>query len=271
MSRAWGTPDISVPSVARVWDHLLEGKNAFAADRTAVDEMCEAFPGWPRLASMQRRFVGRAVEYLVGDVGVQQLIDVGCGFPLPRQLAVHEIAQLTDPDARVIYVDNDASVFRHSLALVSDDRTSASIHADVTKPLAILQHPVTRRLLDLDQPYAVLLCGVLHHLADEQNPAAVVEHLRDAMPPGSYLVVSNLLGGDDPVAEEAERAWDKTMQVTGRFRTWAEQMPYFAGLDPIPPGFVYADDWRPDDITPETSPEHTLLCAGVSRIPGRPS
>jgi hypothetical protein len=260
-----GQLDLSVPSLSRAWDYLLGGKNNFQVDRDAVDGMFDVFTGWRALALMQRRFLGRAVQYLVAEAGIRQIIDVGSGFP--TRMNVHEMAQQIEPDARVLYVDNDPSVLAHARAIVADDRRSAAILADVTTPMTILRHPMTRRLLDLREPYAVLLCGVLHHLADDQGPMSVTQQLQEAMTPGSYLVMSNFLDDDSPLAAEAERAIHKALG-TGRFRTWEEQTPYLYGLGPVEPRFVYADDWRPDEFTPKNSPEHTFLAAGVGQVAG---
>jgi hypothetical protein len=48
--------------------------------------------------------------------------------------------------------------------------------ADAADPRSILDAPITRRLLDLDEPFAVLLAGVLQHLSDEQDPVGVTRH-----------------------------------------------------------------------------------------------
>jgi hypothetical protein len=168
-----GTPDVSVPSVARVWDYLFDGKDNFKVDRDAVGQMCEAFHSWRTLARMQRRFVCRAVEWLVGEAGISQLIEVGCVFP--QLVEVHDIALHLNPIARVVYVDNDPAVFSHANAHSLGNRSTAAIQADVAAPAAILQHPAMRGLLDLDRPYAVLLCGVIHHLRDDAG-APLADH-----------------------------------------------------------------------------------------------
>lgn len=52
---------------------------------------------------------------------------------------------------------------------------------------------------------AVLLVAVLHFLTDEENPAATVARFREAMAPGSYLVISH--GEATPEVRQAEKAY----------------------------------------------------------------
>lgn len=96
--------DTTVPNAARMYDFLLGGKDNFASDRDAVDELVEVAPDTPRRARLNRAFMGRAVRY-VASQGVRQFLDVGAG--LPTQQNVHQVAQSVAPDARIVYVDND--------------------------------------------------------------------------------------------------------------------------------------------------------------------
>jgi S-adenosyl methyltransferase len=263
-ARPWDVTDIdlTVPSVARAYDYALGGKDHFEVDRRAVDEILAAFPGARELAWANRRFLRRGVEHLVREAGIRQVIEVGSGLPSPEN--VHEVAQAVDPAVRVVYADIDPSVVAHVRALLADDSTTAIV-ADAADPASILDDPVTRRFLDLDEPFAVLMAGVLQHLSDEQDPVGVTRRFRDRMPPGSHLLVCTFLD-DDPRAAELERAIIGRFG-SGRFRTWETQRLFFEGLELLPPGLVYADDWRPDRRTPQDSAWHTYSCAGIGRKP----
>jgi hypothetical protein len=269
-----GTSAATVPSLAGVWDALFDRKNGYIADREAAWQMREAWPGWRELPRMQSHFLDRAVDYLVEEAGIAQIIEIGCGFPRgERKRSLHEIAQETNPHVRVVYADPNPIVVAHAGALMRG-RGTAAILVDVTDLAAILDDKITRELLDLNQPYAVLLIGVLQHLTDEQDPAGVADRLKAAMAPGCYLAVCNLLGGDTlgvpPPAEEAERVWDKAMPtIPARFRDWDQHRAYLTVLDIIEPGLVYADEWRPDEHLREVTQEHTLMCAGIGRVPAR--
>jgi hypothetical protein len=256
--------DTSVPSVARGYDYALGGKNNFEIDRVAADALTAVFPGAVVLARHNRALLQRVVRYLVGEAGIRQIIDVGSGLPTVGN--VHEVAHEIDPGVRVVYVDIDPIVLAHGRALLASNDTTIVIQADAADPQSILDDPSTRELIDFDKPFAVLMSGILHHLPDAKDPVGVARAFSEAMPSGSYLLASNFLDDDDPQAKEAERGITGNFG-TGRFRTWEEQRPFFAGLELVEPGMVYANDWRPDGHTDTDSPWHTFYCAGVGRKP----
>lgn len=254
--------DTSVSSVARGYDYALGGKNNFQVDRDAVDILKVKFPGVLAVAKANREFLRRGVRYLVAEAGMKQLIDVGSGLPTAGN--VHEIAHRIDPGARVVYVDRDPIVLAHGRALLADNETTTVIQADINDPQGILDDPATRELIDFDQPVAVILSGILHHLTDEQDPAGVAHAFRDRLPAGSYMLISNFLNDDDPRAVELEAIVTAGFG-TGRFRTWEEQLPFFDGLELVEPGFTYANDWRPDGHVDKDNPWHGFNCGGIGR------
>jgi hypothetical protein len=95
----------SRPHPARVYDYLLDGKSNFAADRSLAEKMLKETPGLRLAARENRAFLGRAVQYLAGEAGVRQFLDIGTG--LPTASSVHEVAQRIAPESRVVYADND--------------------------------------------------------------------------------------------------------------------------------------------------------------------
>jgi hypothetical protein len=264
--------DVNMPSVARGYDYALGGKNNFESDRIATDALCEAVPGMLAMAAANRAFLRRGVQYLVREAGIRQIIDIGSGLPSAGN--VHEIAHEIDPAVRVVYVDIDPIVLAHGRALLADNDTTTVIQADAGDPESILDAPETRELIDLEQPCAVLLSAILHHLPDERDPAGVAQVFKDRMPSGSYLLVSNFLDDDsgDPHPKEAEKTLTGGFG-TGRFRTWEEQRPFLAGLELVEPGFVYANEWRPDGqaagrVTVEQMNKWTTYyVAGIGRKP----
>jgi hypothetical protein len=254
--------DVTVPSVARAYDYSLGGKNNFEVDRRAVDDILEAFPGALELAWANRHFLRRGVEYLVREAGIRQIIEVGSGLPTLEN--VHELAQRIDPAVRVVYTDIDVSVVAHVRALLADDSTTTVIVADAADPESIMDDPITRRFVDVEEPFALLMAGVLQHLSDEQDPVGVTTYFRDRMPPGSHLLACNLLDDDDPRAAELELALASRFG-SGRFRDWGTQRRFFDGLEMVSPGLIYANDWRPDERTTQDSRWHTFSCAGIGR------
>ena len=183
--------DTTVPSTARMYDYWLGGHDNFAADRAAALKVSEAAPEAQLMAVENRKFLRRAVRYLAAEAGITQFLDIGTG--LPTQGNVHQVAQDINPAARVVYVDNDPMVLAHSRALKTGGNTVV-IEADLRDPRAILDHPGTRKLIDFGQPLAVLLVAVLHFISDDDDPSATVAAIRDALQPGSYLVLSHVTG-----------------------------------------------------------------------------
>lgn len=254
--------DTTVPTTARMYDYWLGGQDHFAADRVAALKVSEAAPEARLMAVEQRRFLRRVVRYLAGEAGITQFLDIGTG--LPTQGNVHQVAQAASPGARVVYVDNDPMVLAHSRALKTGGGT-AVIEADLRQPQAILEHADTRRLIDFSQPLAVLLTGVLHFISDANNPPAIIAVLRDAIVPGSHMVMSHVISDFFP--ETAARAAVHYKQVTSgaTLRSREEILRWFAGLDLIEPGLVQVPYWRPDGLPSDAG--KVWLIGGVGRKP----
>jgi hypothetical protein len=262
--------DRSVPNGARIYDYMLGGKDHFQADETAAERMIAANPAAPLTARANRAFLGRAVRFLAKDAGIRQFLDLGTG--LPTQQNVHEVAQGVAPDARVVYVDYDPVVVLHGRALLATTGTVTVVQGDLRRPNEILAHPQTRRLIDFDQPVAVLLVAILHFITDEEDPAGIVARLRDEMAPGSHLVISHT-ANESP--DEVMAAAQQGFRMAGAPltpRTRAEVARFFDGFDMLDPGLVEVSQWRPD--TPEAPPPSGspwTIVGGVGRksSPGR--
>jgi S-adenosyl methyltransferase len=244
----------SAPNPARIYDYLLGGKDNFPADREVAEQLLAIAPVARDVVEDNRAFLRRVVRFLTREAGIRQFIDLGSG--LPTQGNVHEIAQLDAPDARVVYVDNDAMVVTHSRALLAGDNIVV-VQADLREPGAILGHPEVRELIDFDRPVALLLMAILHFFPDAEDPGGIVARFRDGLPAGSYLAVSHgtrdIPDRPDMSAEEmaemgtrVERLYQLTTAslVT---RTRAEVERFFDGFELLDPGVVEIQLWRPDD------------------------
>ena len=175
--------DTSRPHPARVYDYLLGGKSNFAADRALAEKMLQGAPDLRIAARENRAFLGRAVQYLAGEAGVRQFLDIGTGLPTADN--VHEVAQRIAPESRVVYADNDPMVLAHARVLLASapEGRTAYVHADLRDPAQILTDPQVRDVLDFDRPIALVLVAVLHFLPDEDKPAEVVAALLDGQLP----------------------------------------------------------------------------------------
>jgi len=255
--------DVSTPHAARVYDYALGGKDNYAADREVIERLRAVVPDTPRVAQENRAFLGRAVRFLA-EAGIRQFLDIGSG--LPTQWNVHEVAHQVAPDIPVVYVDYDPTVIAHSRVLLSGVDNAAIIQADVRRPDEILAHPQVRKMIDFDEPLGLLLVGVLHLVADEDDPAGIVAKFREAMTPGSYLAACHITG--DYQRPEIVARW---VELFGRMkepmvpRTLEQMYGFFDGFELVDPGMVKASKWRPDIPSPTDNPDTGWLLAGVGR------
>jgi SAM-dependent methyltransferase len=238
--------DTSVANQARIYDYLLGGKDNYAADREAVDAVIKIAPEMGFTARANRAFLGRAVRYLAAEAGIRQFLDIGTGIPTAGN--THHVAQAVAPESRVVYVDYDPIVLAHARALLTSSEAGATeyIDADLRDTDTVLLR--ASRLLDFTQPVAVTMLFILHAIPDEDDPHAIVATVLDALPPGSYLVLSHL--GSDIFDEEAQQGFQNIVgrmsqqQYTGRSRE--QMLRFFKGMELVEPGLVRIEEWRPD-------------------------
>lgn len=201
--------DSSIPNVARMYDYYLGGKDNFEADRVAAQEIMQLVPQARTEALANRAFLRLAVRYLAAEAGISQFLDVGVG--LPTRGAVHEVVREVNPDARVAYVDYDPVVVSHARVLLTEPDRSIAVRGDLREPGALLADPEIWAHLDLSRPVAVILLAILHFISDEDDPAQIIATLRDALAPGSYLVVSQVAPGrvqDKSAADRVHKIYD---------------------------------------------------------------
>ncbi|GGS41067.1 SAM-dependent methyltransferase [Streptomyces griseoviridis] len=236
--------DTSKPHPARMYDYFLGGKDHYEVDQAAAEEFMRRAPEVREGVLANRRFMRRAVEHVVAEGGIRQILDIGTG--LPTEPNVHQIARAVAPDTRVVYVDNDPIVSTHSMALL-DEPDTAVVLADLRDPRAILDHPEVRRLIDFDQPLALLLVAVVHFVSDTEDPDGILATLRDALPAGSYLVLSHATGDvHEDHREDAAAVYDKA-SATMNLRPHARVLDLFGDFSLIEPGLVRVTDWRPEE------------------------
>ncbi len=237
--------DTSVANPARIYDYWLGGKDNYAADREAAEQVMAVFPGIIPGVRANRAFLGRAVHYLAAEAGIRQFLDIGTGIPTGNN--THEVAQAAAPDSRVVYVDNDPIVLVHARALLNSTPQGATdyIEADVRDVDTILDGAA--KTLDFRQPIAITLLMILMLVEDREDPYALVARLVDAVPSGSCLVISHPAKEVDAgeIAEAYERLNQRMGATQGTLRTHAEISRFFDGLEMVEPGLVQLDRWRP--------------------------
>jgi S-adenosyl methyltransferase len=254
--------DTSAAHSARVWNYLLGGKDNFAADREVGDTILQMFPGIAHIARLQREFLGRAVRYLAGEAGIRQFLDIGTGLPTADN--THQIAQQVAPESRIVYVDNDPLVLVHARALLTSapGGMTSYIEADVRDTEEILGEAA--RTLDFSQPIALMMLGIMGQLPDSAGPRSIVSTLLDALPPGSYLALSD--GTDtNPELNQAIAAYNQNSASSYHLRSPAEIARFFDGLALIPPGVVTTSRWRPDLADASAERREVDAICGVGR------
>ncbi|SDJ76440.1 S-adenosyl methyltransferase [Nonomuraea maritima] len=228
--------DPNVPNVARMYDYYLDGKDNFAADRAAAEQILKTFPHTKQGAWANRNFLRRAVRH-VADSGVQQIVDLGAG--LPTQGNTHEIA----PEARVVYVDYDSVVCVHGRALLARTANVDFLQADVRDTDVLLDK--VRDMVDFDRPVAFLMLALLHFMPDDVA-YDVVAKLREVSAPGSYLVISHAV---DPTPDTTPEALEIYRRSTAALNLRDREgiLRFFDGYELAEPGLTFPDGWRPDD------------------------
>ncbi|MGW3106554.1 SAM-dependent methyltransferase [Streptomyces sp. NPDC001100] len=257
--------DISVPSVSRIYDYYLGGSHNFEVDREAARKAMEFLPGLPKIMQANRAFMRRAVRFAAVE-GITQFLDIGSGIPTFGN--VHEVAQQASPGAHVMYVDHDPVAVAHSQAVLAGNATADVVAADLRKPQEILASAEVQRLIDVNRPVALLLVAILHFVEDADDPYGAVAQLRDALAPGSLLILTHASYEGIPLPpERAEGAVDVYKDIRNPLimRSRDEIARFFEGYDMVEPGLVPMPDWRPDTAPEDDDPFSFSGFAGVGR------
>ena len=260
-----GEIDTERPTAARIYDYFLGGSHNFAADRRLADEVITNVPDSPAIARSNRAFLRRAVNYCVRQ-GIDQFLDIGSGIPTLGN--VHEVAQQANPAARVVYVDMDPVAVEHSRAILAGNERATVIRENFLAPGAILENKELREVLDLERPVALLLVALVHFVGRAQHPEQIIAMLRDAMAPGSLLVLSHgTSDGQENFVTETIGLYRRTA-TPGQPLGKAEIEGLFAGYELVEPGVTWAPLWRPDEPSPfDEDPRRSSIYVGGGRKP----
>jgi SAM-dependent methyltransferase len=270
--------DITRPSIARVYDAALGGKDNYEVDRAVLRAILAASPHAMIPARDNREWLVRVTRFLAAEVKISQFLDCGAGLPTAEN--THQVAQRLSPETNVVYVDNDPIVLAHGRAILAENDRTHLVAADLTQPAELLAHPDVQRYLDFTEPMALFQIGTLHHHPDTDGVRAIMRTYVDALAPGSYVAISHFhnpgTGEDAEAAERMQQVMAGGPMGSGYFRTRDEIESFFDGLDLVAPGLVHASEWWPDG--PRMKPlvrSQRLFLAGLGRkpwkTPGSPS
>jgi hypothetical protein len=242
---AWLPADIdtTVPSTARVYDALLDGRDNFAVDRAAAEVFLHHIPQAKHCARENRAALLRGVAYMVGAAGIDQILDIGCG--LPSTTNTHEIALGINSDARVAYVDNDPMVISYARAMLDGTDKATIVLGDLREPDRILDHPSVTGHLDFDRPVGLMIIGMIMQISDAEGPNEIVASLMDRLAPGSHLFITSWPDTGEAEQHALSRACIETLG-NGWCRPVEELQQHFLGMEMVPPGLDYVARWYPE-------------------------
>ncbi|WP_025356192.1 SAM-dependent methyltransferase [Kutzneria albida] len=262
--------DTTKASIARVYDAFLNGKDNYEIDREVLRRVQQVAPEASQLAWDNRDFLIRATRFIASQTGITQFLDCGSGLPTAEN--THQVAQRLQPEAKVVYVDNDPVVLAHGRALLEENEQTHFTAADIFQPEEILANEVVRKYLDFSEPIALFQFGTLHHYDGERAPSDIMRAYVDALPSGSYVGLTHFYDpGTEEYSELARRMEDMFVHSpmgSGRFRTMDEIASMFPGLELVAPGLVRCVDWWPDGprVKPLDPVQHCIIGA-VGRKP----
>ncbi|UKZ02761.1 SAM-dependent methyltransferase (plasmid) [Streptomyces viridifaciens] len=262
--------DLSLAQSARVEDVLLGGKTHFPADRTAAQRVVDTDQAAEQRAVARKRFRTLATAHLSG-LGADQLVDFGCGLPLPPQLlrasglALDELHHLAVPGATVVHVDMDPLVMAHARALLAGSAGGPvrvrHHEADIADPPGVLGWSGVP--IRLDRPVALLFFDVLHEIPDAQM---VLDGYKAAAPSGSWLVVSHR-SADSPTGR-AEADGYRAAGLPYSARTREEVAGLVEGWELLGPGVAPVGEWFPSLSL--TDPRTRRRASGYAVIARKP-
>jgi O-methyltransferase involved in polyketide biosynthesis len=252
--------DTTAPHSARIWNYWLGGKDNYRVDRQAGDAFCKIYPGIVDEARAYRAFLIRTVRYLVAEAGVRQFLDIGTG--LPTEDNTHDVAQRFAPTSQIVYADNDPLVLAHARALLTSAPEGAThyVYADLHEPGKILD--AAAETLDFTKPIALILSGIVGHIADDDTAQSIVTRLVDGLPSESYLMLQDSTTLSKANAKALEE-YNESGAVSYNLREPEKVAQFFDGLGLVEPGVVPIQLWRPEGASDR--PAEVNSFGGVGR------
>jgi trans-aconitate methyltransferase len=262
--------DPSTPSAARLYDYYLGGKNNFAVDQAAGEQLRAALPDLYDAAWANRGFHQRSARWMAREQGIRQFVDIGSG--LPTQGNTHLAVRQETGGARVVYVDNDPMVLAMADGLLADEEHTKLIIADLRDPGEVLSHPDLRSLIDFSQPAGLVMTAVLHFVADGSDPWGLVRRYADALAPGSCVALSHATADNLPPRSVAGMyATYENASTRIYLRTREEFRRFFDGMELVPPygeaepDVTYVGVWGAEDPHAADSEGSRVLYCGVGK------
>jgi hypothetical protein len=259
-----------LPCPARVRDYLLGGGHHLAADRRLAREVSALIPA-EDAARHDRVFRIRAVQHLL-EAGIRQFIDLDGGTF--GSGATHDV--LRDTGAKVLYIARDPVTYALGDMIVGRLSATRVLNGTGFTPVAQLLAVLTpkrpawlelpRRMqgwINPAKPVGLLLGTLVQTLADPQA-TGLLARIREMLPAGSSIVLSNL------TAEQTTVSLDAVLRLYRRSghpitpRDHATLTAMLTGYELTPPGVVATSAWRPESNEPVAGLDESLAYAVVA-------
>jgi O-methyltransferase involved in polyketide biosynthesis len=252
--------DPHTPSIARVYDYLLGGKDHLPVDREFGEQLMAIYPRAQELVLENRRFLARAVAWAARQ-GISQFIDLACG--MPADPSTHETAQAACAAARVAYVDQDPVALAHLRAFAEHGNEAVTVAGGDARDVAAVLKDVSA-VIDVSAPVCLLIGALLHFFTADEARDLVADYA-GALAPGSCLVIS-VGRGDGPRMDAFFRTYSDTASPIYNYPA-AEIASFFGPLPLVPPGLVEARQWHPDAAeTHDAEARDGQVLVGVARV-----
>ncbi|WP_326681591.1 Scr1 family TA system antitoxin-like transcriptional regulator [Streptomyces sp. NBC_01237] len=264
-----GTRNTAMPWPPRVYDFLTGGSEHFTADKVFGRQIAEQVPWVQRSMWINKVHRTKAALVLAEELGITQVIDLGCGYPScwgtmggsgvqegcehipPHTFDVVEAVHKAH--ARVVYADNDGYVYGHAKTQLDEFRGTSAVKADARDiPALLTDHGVIEHL-DLDRPVGVILHDVLPWLTGDEA-ALTLRSLHELLPLGSAVSITHATGDDDPTTMStlAGAYAEKGLDYRPRSRAAIEEL--LGPWELLPPGLRPTGRWREGE--PPHIPRH---------------
>lgn len=180
------------PNCARMMDYWLGGYHNFAIDRLAARHVEAVLAEAPEIWREQRRFLQRAVTYMVHELGLSQFIDFGSG--LPTRGNVHGIVQAINPAAKVVYSDINPACVTQGQDILDGNPNICYVQCDAANPSELLRAPAMSEMFNNDRRVGIGFSGLAHFLPDERLAKSFAT-LYEWAAEGSYMAVVTISRG----------------------------------------------------------------------------
>jgi hypothetical protein len=253
------------PNAARLYNGYLGGLRVRRADREFLNRVEKMFPNSAVNAGENRKALLRGVRWTISQ-GPAQVIDLGAG--VPSDPSIHSAARSVNADTRVVYVDHEAVACYEIQHSITGQAGLGVVRADIRDVEAVLNDEVTTRLLDPGQPMVLVIGALLHFVPDEQDPVALLKAYRDAVAPGSYVVLTHgtcELGQERDMRTLAGMYRDE-LNIPVTYRDKDELAALLDGYTLVADGIVPVPLLLPDPDDPfDGDPQKSLMYGMIAR------